>query len=296
MKQAFISWSGPSARKRATALKLLLKDVLPEANIFMSQEDIPAGSLWLSEINTALDSSFAGVVVVTPENVGSPWLHFEAGALATRVEQKMVIPLLCGVDTTSLQGSPLAFFQALSVSREAVLQICRSFVEALDISRAESQLERAFSKWWDEHADVICAEEPTRKRKTEPTLTDVFSSLERLQSYAQAQSDAILQIQSRDQMIAPAIVGQGPFATASINDAITLLASAKPPRDLKADSIFWSAASKAALRRHHPSLDIASHLSAEDLARLSELLKHQMPNLGKLPRSDDDNDSSDIES
>lgn len=53
--------------------------------------------MWAAEILTQLDVTNIGIICVTPENMGRPWLSFEAGALAKRIGTARVVPFLFGM-------------------------------------------------------------------------------------------------------------------------------------------------------------------------------------------------------
>jgi hypothetical protein len=57
------------------------------------------------------ETSNSGVICVTPENLNSPWVLFEAGALAKAMQGAKVIPLLFDLEFSDISG-PLAQFQA----------------------------------------------------------------------------------------------------------------------------------------------------------------------------------------
>ena len=58
-----------------------------------------------------LETCNFGVLCITRENLNSPWILFEAGALAESMQDERVIPLLLDLDFKDLSG-PLAQFQA----------------------------------------------------------------------------------------------------------------------------------------------------------------------------------------
>jgi hypothetical protein len=49
---------------------------------WLSEADIGAGERWAHPVAQQLSDTNSGLVCVTSENVNSPWLLFEAGALA----------------------------------------------------------------------------------------------------------------------------------------------------------------------------------------------------------------------
>lgn len=190
MPQAFISWSGSEAKEKARALRKLIADVLPEAAVFMSDEDIAAGSLWLEKVTGSLDDAVAGVIIVTEENLKAPWIHYEAGALATRVTRRMVIPLLSGLSPSDLANTPLSNFQALSISKDSVLEVITSFASALGISRQGDAITRSFNKWWDEYeADITVTKASPAKQPA--NITDVYRLLSNVQGQLRVQGEAI---------------------------------------------------------------------------------------------------------
>ena len=111
MTRTFISWSGEPSLTIARSLRDWLGNVINAANPWMSGEDIAAGALWSQEVSEALSATDIGVLCVTIRNQRSPWLNFEAGALAKALNQSRVIPYLVGLSAGELEG-PLKQFQA----------------------------------------------------------------------------------------------------------------------------------------------------------------------------------------
>lgn len=96
--KVFLSWSGEKSRDVAFALRDWLPSVINIVDPFVSARDIDAGSRWQGEIAEQLGATNFGVVCVTKANQLSPWLNFEAGALAKTVESSRVIPLAIKVE------------------------------------------------------------------------------------------------------------------------------------------------------------------------------------------------------
>jgi hypothetical protein len=107
----FISWSGKRSQSMAVALRdwfpLVLHYVVP----WVSETDIGAGERWALEVAKELEQSNFGIICLTKENIGSPWVLFEAGSLAKSLQDSTVVPLLLDLDFTEISG-PLAQFQA----------------------------------------------------------------------------------------------------------------------------------------------------------------------------------------
>src|SRR5687768_15972028 len=91
----FISWSGERSRLVALGLRRFLGVVLQQSTPWMSEKDIAGGDVADAEIETHLRKATFGVLCVTPENLLSPWLNYEAGAIGHQVnERRRVCPLL----------------------------------------------------------------------------------------------------------------------------------------------------------------------------------------------------------
>ena len=94
----FISWSGERSEAIAKALREWFPLVLHFLQPWLSGSDIEAGERWSIEIAKELENCKFGVICITRENLGSPWILFEAGALAKSMQDGRVIPLLLDLD------------------------------------------------------------------------------------------------------------------------------------------------------------------------------------------------------
>src|SRR5438045_9691418 len=86
--RVFICWSGERSRAVAEALYEWLPLVLQRVEPWMSTNNIEKGSQWRSGLALELENARVGVICLTPENLKSTWLHFEAGALAKKQQQQ----------------------------------------------------------------------------------------------------------------------------------------------------------------------------------------------------------------
>jgi len=110
----FVSWSGERSQALAQSLRDWLVLVLHFVEPWLSQSDFEPGERWASEVSKELEASNFGVICVPSENTVSPWIVFEAGALAKSLQQGRVTPLLFGVEFNDISG-PLAQFQAKKI-------------------------------------------------------------------------------------------------------------------------------------------------------------------------------------
>lgn len=92
---------------------------------------------------------YFGILCLTEENVKSPWLLFEAGALAKAIEEGAVCPYLFDLEVSQITG-PLDQFQARKAEKASTLEM------VLDISKRnpdpsdKSLLSKRFTAFWPE--------------------------------------------------------------------------------------------------------------------------------------------------
>jgi hypothetical protein len=143
----FISWSGDRSEALAKALREWFPLVLHYLVPWLSQSDIQAGDRWSAQVAKELETTNFGVLCITRENLSSPWLLFEAGALAKSMQNGRVIPLLFGVDYGEVSG-PLAQFQAKKADLSGIKELVTSLNKASEVSIPDAQLDRLFTALW----------------------------------------------------------------------------------------------------------------------------------------------------
>lgn len=142
----FIVWSGAIAERVSEILREGLPQVVTTAEIWTSEE-LEKGSDWYRELTTLVQNAAAAVVCVTRDNVGSPWLHFEAGALWS--QGKRVCPYLVGARTSDLAATPLAHLQATDAfDKKDVLRLVRTLNRVTRTEIGDSALRARFDDWW----------------------------------------------------------------------------------------------------------------------------------------------------
>jgi hypothetical protein len=175
----FISWSGDWSKQVAEALRGWLPDVLQFSDPWMSAGDIEKGARWASEIARELEVTRVGVICLTPENLRSPWILFESGALSKTTEDTYVCTYLHGLTKTDLTP-PVSQFQATEAEKEDTRKLVRSINQAYSASPlSQEQCDRAFERCWPE---------------LERHLTDIMAAMSGHRQTAPARSDrAILE-------------------------------------------------------------------------------------------------------
>lgn len=146
--KVFVSWSGTRSKAIASAIKQWLPDVFQGLHVWMSDHDIEAGQRWGAELGTALHDCRLGVICLTPENLQSRWLTFEAGALSTAIANARVIPYRFQLRSADV-SPPLSQFQDVAADEEGTFKLLKSMNDALGSPLAEEgKLRRAFVHWW----------------------------------------------------------------------------------------------------------------------------------------------------
>jgi len=157
----FISWSGGKSREFAVFFERWIKDVHQGIDTFISTSDIGVGDDWRKEIDAELEENSFGVLVLTPDNIRSPWLHYEAGALSKTSEVAKIMPIRVGVSHLDLQSGPLSKFQNVDASKEGIKRLVFSINELSADGRIEEErLTRVFERWWDEFESFLSDFEP----------------------------------------------------------------------------------------------------------------------------------------
>jgi TIR domain len=175
----FISWSGNVSRAVAVALRQWLPSVLQIVQPYVSSEDIEKGARWSAEIAQQLNETAFGVICVTKDNVGSPWLNFEAGALSKSIDTSRVSPFLLDLRPTDLVG-PLSQFQATLPQLEDVTRLVRSINSFTDRPVDETLLGRSVEMWWpelEEQLKTIRSEEGPAEAEPQRESTDMIEEL-----------------------------------------------------------------------------------------------------------------------
>jgi hypothetical protein len=145
---AFISWSGDRSKAVALALRDWLPQVINALKVWVSSVDIEKGTRWGPEIAKRLTDSKVGIICLTPENLKSPWILFEAGALSAKLDRSLVCPYLFDLGPADVNG-PLVQFQASKAEKEDTERLLVTLNRALGTtSLPDRQLATAFGVWW----------------------------------------------------------------------------------------------------------------------------------------------------
>jgi hypothetical protein len=169
--EIFISWSGPRSQAVATALKSWLPLIINALKPWLSSTDIEKGTRWATDIASRLASFKASIICLTPSNIHSDWILFEAGALSKTVESTLVCPLLIGIQPSDVEG-PLAQFQATTTTKTDILKLMHTLNKGLgEQALPESQVSKSFDAFWPE-LEAVFVDLPKEESTTVRQRTD----------------------------------------------------------------------------------------------------------------------------
>jgi hypothetical protein len=187
----FLSWSGPVSGALAKQFSIWLPSVVQSLKPFYSEE-IDKGDYWLQQIADRLNKSVTGLVFLTPDNLHSEWIMFEAGSLSKSPLISKVCPIVFGLTKTDL-GFPLSQFQITEFEKEDIRLLMRSLNAGLGESAlAQEVLDNTFEKWWgDLQRDVekiLSSGPPESQSMVRPTDEVLVELLELVRSLTSEQS------------------------------------------------------------------------------------------------------------
>lgn len=146
--KVFISWSGELSKKLAEEIRIWLPGVLQFVKPYFTPNDIEKGTRWSTDIAAELESSNAGIICLTKDNLNKPWILFEAGALSKNFGKANVCTILFNLDSSDFSG-PLTSFQATKFDKADF----KKLLTTVNNTGGESKLDSAvlndvFEMWW----------------------------------------------------------------------------------------------------------------------------------------------------
>jgi hypothetical protein len=146
--EIFLSWSGVRSKACAEALSNWLPKVINAVRPWISSADIDKGSRWGQEVASKLSSSQFGIVCLTPENLHSDWILFEAGALSKSLDGARTCTFLVDLAPSDV-SFPLAQFQHTRATKDDLLELLRTINRCIpDNALSEQHLTEALEVWW----------------------------------------------------------------------------------------------------------------------------------------------------
>ncbi|WP_181415729.1 toll-Interleukin receptor [Nitrosomonas ureae] len=163
--------------------------VIQASRPWISTRDLDRGSLWFGEINDQLKDTSVGIICLTQENKGRPWILFEAGALAKGLSTSRVCTFLIDLESKDLED-PLAQFNHTFPTKESVLELVRTLNGTLVSNSLDHRiLEQVFDTYWpqfeEKFNDILSrieAQAPSKPRPKEDVLVEILENTRMLNS------------------------------------------------------------------------------------------------------------------
>ena len=152
-----------------------------------------------------IEKSRYGIICVTKENVGKPWINFEAGALSRSIEKSTVLPFSSAVSpflfdlkSSDLEG-PLTQFQYVVNERGDILKLIASINSKVeDKQLAPDKLQKAFDRCWPDleskltkvsNEGLLSTEPRAPARKPDEILTELLELVRSQQRLMMSKED-----------------------------------------------------------------------------------------------------------
>ncbi len=166
MTKVFISWSGPTSLAVAETLYEWLPVIIQNIRPFISSEDLRKGGRWNKDLAEELQNTNFGIICLTPANLLSPWILFEAGTLSKFITESRISPLLISVKPSDLPA-PLTQFNATLPEKDEVRKLLKSMSELSGDGTKLEIIERSFDACWPKIEESLQA--AILKAQTEAT-------------------------------------------------------------------------------------------------------------------------------
>jgi hypothetical protein len=141
-------------------------------------KDIDKGARWNPEISEELSTSKIGIICLTPENLHSDWILFEAGALS-KIKENKVCTLLKDLTPADI-SHPLAQFQHTLITKDDVRTLLSTINTELEHPLSEKTLNGVFEKYWtdlDERIKSVSHETKAKTKTPERTERDILEEI-----------------------------------------------------------------------------------------------------------------------
>jgi hypothetical protein len=188
--KVFMSWSGTRSHVVAKVFAEWLPTVLYGSEPWISSVDIDKGATWITSIKDALQSSQGvGVFFATHEALASPWLNFEAGAIASLGAQRVCV--VCVDIEPSDMSPPLSLFQGTRLERDDIFKLIKSLNAQQERPSPDGVLVTIFSRAWGDLESEVqraiagtegAAKKPKHRSTADQALQDIASGVQRIES------------------------------------------------------------------------------------------------------------------
>ncbi|MBG6053635.1 hypothetical protein IWX81_000025 [Salinibacterium sp. CAN_S4] len=202
--KVFVSWSGTTSRLIAEALSDWMPKVIQGVEPFVSAKDIDKGANWTVELSRELENAQFGVICLAPDNLLSPWLNYETGAITRSVDSR-VCPVLFGVRKDEIKP-PMSQLQLTVLEKDEMLLMMSSINKVAGGSLRHDSLREAVDVWWPqlekELAKISIPNGPVKSELSPPEpakpVVDVSEMMEELLHRVRSLDERMRKISSRN--------------------------------------------------------------------------------------------------
>lgn len=152
--KVFISWSGKASQQVATCLADWMQRTIQAVRPWVSTRDLEAGASWPESIGKELAATDVGVLCVTRSNMSSPWLLFEAGALAKATDRSRVVPYRLGVRAEDVRP-PLGLLQGVDADKDGTWRLLEMLNGKTENPVSSENLRVIFDAMWPDLAGKL---------------------------------------------------------------------------------------------------------------------------------------------
>jgi len=146
----FISWSGQLSKQIGEIFFDWMPTVIQSIKPYFTPADIEKGSKWDNEISKKLADCNTGIIILTKDNLLSPWIMFEAGALSNKLDKSRVCPILIELDNSDLTG-PLSSFQTTKFNHDDIRQLMDNInSQCGDNKLSDKVFNEVFNVFWSQ--------------------------------------------------------------------------------------------------------------------------------------------------
>jgi len=145
----FIGWSGEISKIIAEGIREWIPQVLQKIDkTFISTKDIEKGSVWFNDITDKLKKTDIGIFCITPENLNSIWMHYEAGAISNK-DKTNVCSLLYKLKKIEING-PFSYFQKTDFEKNDLFNLINLINNKCpkSLKTPENILNKNFKAFW----------------------------------------------------------------------------------------------------------------------------------------------------
>lgn len=153
--RVFIAWAGERSHAAASVLEDWLPFAMQNVNTFMPSREIFPPTIWRDDVYSELSAARFGLVCVTRRNKSSPWLAFQAGAMAKAASRRRVMLVTVDLDATGSIGPPLYQFMEKPLNRAGIAQVAARIYGASDAVLDEPDLTVAMDASWSRFDQLL---------------------------------------------------------------------------------------------------------------------------------------------